>query len=104
MLTETTNATDWAQLENALDTDGWALIAGVLTPEDCATLSGFYEREDMFRSRVVMARHGFGKGEYKYFSYPLVSIRTCTASTCFPCRSRSCCPNRTAISRAASSC
>lgn len=71
MVTDTLNAIDWTRVESDLDNDGWAIVAGALTPEECATLSGLYERDEMFRSRVVMARHGFGKGEYKYFSYPL---------------------------------
>ena len=64
MLTDTIKAIDWTQVESDLDSDGWAIVTGALTPEECATLSGLYEREDMFRSRVVMARHGFGRGEY----------------------------------------
>jgi hypothetical protein len=71
MLTQTIGALDWAQLEADLDADGWAIVPGALTPAECVTLSGLYEREEAFRSRVVMARHGFGRGEYKYFSYPL---------------------------------
>ena len=71
MVTETITSLDWTQLERDLDTDGWAIVAGALTPEECTALGGLYEREEMFRSRVVMARHGFGRGEYKYFAYPL---------------------------------
>ena len=71
MLTERIAALDWTRLEADLDGDGWALAPSVLTPADCSSLSGLYEREEAFRSRVVMARHGFGRGEYKYFSYPL---------------------------------
>ena len=74
MLTDTMSALDWTQLEADLDTDGWAIVPGALAPGQCATLSGLYERDDAFRSRVVMARHGFGRGEYKYFSYPLPPI------------------------------
>jgi hypothetical protein len=51
-----------------------------MTRRDCDTLAGFYSQEDIFRSRVLMSRHGFGRGEYKYFSYPLpamvASLRT----------------------------
>jgi uncharacterized protein len=74
MLTDTIGALDWTQIEADLDADGWAIVPGALAPGQCATLSGLYERDDAFRSRVVMARHGFGRGEYKYFSYPLPPI------------------------------
>jgi uncharacterized protein len=71
MLTNRIGALDWTRLEADLDADGWARVAGVLTPDDCSLLGDLYEQEQAFRSRVVMARHGFGRGEYKYFSYPL---------------------------------
>lgn len=64
-------AIDWSGVEAALDAEGWATIEGLLSPQDCRKLAGSYGDDGLFRSRVVMARHGFGKGEYKYFSYPL---------------------------------
>jgi uncharacterized protein len=54
-----------------LNTYGNAVFRGLLTPDECRSLANFYGRDDIFRSRVVMARHGFGNGEYKYFKYPL---------------------------------
>ena len=57
-----------------LDGQGCALVEGLLTPSDCDELAQLYGREEMFRSRVVMAKHGFGRGEYKYFDYPLPAI------------------------------
>jgi len=54
-----------------LDETGWALLPGLLAEADCDRIAALYDREDGFRSRVVMARHGFGRGEYRYFSYPL---------------------------------
>jgi hypothetical protein len=62
---------NWAQIANELNEQGSALLKRVLTPEDCVSLSSLYPNEAGFRSRVVMGRHGFGRGEYKYFNYPL---------------------------------
>ncbi len=61
---------DWAAIAADLDTFGAAVLPGVLTPRQSYDLAGLYDR-DIFRSQVVMARHGFGRGEYKYFRYPL---------------------------------
>jgi len=49
-------------------------VPGLLLPDECADLADLYAREEGFRSRVVMSRHGFGRGEYRYFSYPLPAI------------------------------
>src|SRR4030081_3139157 len=57
--------------EAALDAHGCAVLPNLLAVEQCATLAESYADEGLFRSRVVMARHGFGRGEYKYFAYPL---------------------------------
>ncbi len=62
---------DWRDLAESLDAHGSAILRGVLSVEECAALAGSYPDETLFRSRVVMARHGFGRGEYKYFAYPL---------------------------------
>jgi hypothetical protein len=62
---------DWTRIAENLDRRGWALTGRLLDDDDCAALAGLYDREAGFRSRVVMARHGFGQGEYRYFSYPL---------------------------------
>lgn len=67
-------ALDWARVGADLDTHGCAVIKGVLTPGECAALASLYAQDAPFRSRVVMARHGFGRGEYKYFAYPLPPI------------------------------
>jgi hypothetical protein len=64
-------ALDWARLTANLDAEGSAIAAGLLTPDECDDLAAIYARDEAFRSRVVMARHGFGRGEYKYFAYPL---------------------------------
>jgi hypothetical protein len=62
---------DWRQIAAALDEQGWALMPSLLADADCDRIAALYDREDGFRGRVVMARHGFGRGEYRYFSYPL---------------------------------
>ncbi|WP_085707608.1 2OG-Fe(II) oxygenase [Pseudomonas sp. B35(2017)] len=62
---------DWPELERQLDQDGCAIIRTLLRPETCARLSALYPQSEPFRSQVIMARHGFGRGEYKYFAYPL---------------------------------
>ena len=68
------NALDWRQIGRNLDEQGSALLQGVLSARECESLAALYPRESIFRSRVVMARHGFGRGEYKYFSYPLPNL------------------------------
>lgn len=65
---------DWPQVERDLDARGSALLPSLLTPEECAAIAGLYGREEGFRSRVVMSRHGFGRGEYRYFAYPLPAL------------------------------
>ena len=57
--------------ESDLDARGYTVIEELITPAQCDELAALYSQEKRFRSRVVMARHGFGKGEYQYFSYPL---------------------------------
>ncbi len=65
---------NWTQAESELDAQGCAVLKGLLTPEECGALAGLYPDDRHFRSRVVMSRHGFGRGEYKYFSYPLPEL------------------------------
>lgn len=62
---------DWAQIRTSLNAHGCATIAKLLPSSICAELAKSYGNNELFRSRVVMARHGFGRGEYKYFAYPL---------------------------------
>ncbi|WDH20307.1 2OG-Fe(II) oxygenase [Pseudomonas chlororaphis] len=62
---------DWASIEQQLDQDGSAVIDNLLSADQCHELGSLYPHSELFRSRVVMARHGFGRGEYQYFAYPL---------------------------------
>jgi hypothetical protein len=62
---------DAAHLAQSLDDEGCALLPALLSPAECAALAALSDADDRFRSRVIMARHGFGRGEYKYFAYPL---------------------------------
>lgn len=62
---------DWTRAAADLDAHGNAILPALLTPAQCIVLSNAYDQDDRYRSRVVMARHGFGRGEYKYFRYPL---------------------------------
>lgn len=64
-------ALDWPLLSSDLDAQGWARIEGLLSAAECDALAGLYDDSARFRSTVTMARHGFGRGEYKYFSHPL---------------------------------
>ncbi len=64
-------AVDWSQLGLDLDAQGCAVVAHLLSAHECRALTSLYGDDAPFRSRVVMGRHGFGRGEYKYFAYPL---------------------------------
>jgi hypothetical protein len=63
--------TDWTRIAADLDARGCAATPPLLNPEECHSLAALYDLDKNFRSRVVLARHGFGQGEYRYFAYPL---------------------------------
>ncbi|MFJ3461161.1 2OG-Fe(II) oxygenase [Achromobacter spanius] len=65
---------DWTRAAADLDAHGNAILPALLTPAQCNGLSAAYDHDDRYRSRIVMARHGFGRGEYKYFRYPLPDL------------------------------
>jgi uncharacterized protein len=65
---------DWASVENALNERGAASLGKLLSAAECAMIASLYAKAEHFRSHIIMARHGFGQGEYKYFSYPLPDI------------------------------
>ena len=67
-------AADWSRAGIELDAQGAAVIENLITSDECRALAALYPHDDRFRSRVVMARHGFGRGEYQYFRYPLPAL------------------------------
>ncbi len=75
---------DWGRIREELNASGNAVVEKLLTAAECRALAGFYSAESSFRSRVVMARHGFGRGEYKYFVYPLPQIVAELRTTLYP--------------------
>jgi len=77
-------ALDWLRIAAELDAHGCATTGPLLPPEQCAALAATYDSDLPFRSRVVMARHGFGRGEYKYFAYPLPELVATLRSALYP--------------------
>jgi uncharacterized protein len=77
-------ALDWNRIVGSLDGDGCALIGPVLSPEECGSLAATYDDDERFRSRIVMARHGFGQGEYKYFAHPLPNLVASLRTDLYP--------------------
>src|SRR5687768_5774143 len=67
-----------------LDADGHAVLPALLTPAECRELAASYDDDARFRSRVVMARHGFGRGEYRYFDYPLPPLVQALRTSLYP--------------------
>jgi hypothetical protein len=78
------NALDWAAAEAELSAQGCAVLPGLLDRGECGSLAALYPDDRVFRSRIAMARHGFGKGEYKYFSYPLPEAVAELRSSLYP--------------------
>lgn len=68
------DAIDWSSVAVDLDLQGWAILPNLLTTTACTAVARLYADNEGFRSRVVMARHGFGRGEYRYFAYPLPTV------------------------------
>ena len=77
-------AIDWPGLSRDLDDRGNAVIEGLLSASECREVAGWYANDALFRSRVVMASHGFGRGEYKYFYYPLPPLVATLRETLYP--------------------
>src|SRR5947208_823833 len=79
---------DWQRIQADLDAHGCAIASAILSQDNCETLAQSYSNDELFRSRVVMARHGFGRGEYKYFRYPLPEDVSELRSALYPPLSR----------------
>ena len=75
---------DKAALAGDLEAQGWAVLPKLLTAPQCDEIAGMYGEDAGFRSRVVMARHGYGRGEYRYFSYPLPPLIQQLRTTLYP--------------------
>ncbi|NRG19596.1 2OG-Fe(II) oxygenase [Rhizobiales bacterium] len=78
------NGLDWPRILADLDTFGFATTGPLLTREACEALACAYDNDGLFRTRIVMARHGFGSGEYKYLAYPLPSLVQSLRSSLYP--------------------
>jgi uncharacterized protein len=83
-MTSRLSRVDWAAVVASLDERGFATIPALLAPAECRDLVALYDDEAAFRSRVVMARHGFGQGEYKYLRYPLPSAVEALRQAIYP--------------------
>ena len=83
-IAERVRAIDWKRVSQDLDAKGSAIVERLLSAEECKTLAALYSHDEIFRSRVVMGRHGFGRGRYKYFSYPLPDIIASLRTVIYP--------------------
>lgn len=83
-LAERVNKTDWERVHRDLDADGYAVVSQLVMPDECASVERLYSDDTNFRKRVVMAQHGFGRGEYKYFNYPLPPLMQTLRTTIYP--------------------
>ena len=81
---ERVDALDWQRIVRDLDQQGNAAVEQLLSLEECRAIAGLYSNDDVFRSRVAMERHGFGRGEYKYFSYPLPDLLSGLRTAVYP--------------------
>ena len=75
---------DWSRVADDLDKYGAAITDKLLTPDECEKLAAAYPDDSQFRSRIVMSRHGFGRGEYKYFAYPLPGVIASLREALYP--------------------
>jgi hypothetical protein len=75
---------DWPAIHASLNQSGWARTGVILTPDECSDLCGIYQDDSRFRSKIVMQRHRFGLGEYKYFKYPLPELITELRKSLYP--------------------
>jgi hypothetical protein len=83
-IAERVAALDWSAMGRELDAHGCVATPQLLTPDECEQLAGLYPSDAPFRSRVIMARHGFGRGEYKYFAYPLPDTIAALRASLYP--------------------
>jgi uncharacterized protein len=77
-------AIDWLAISSDLDAQGWAVMPKLLSAKECESVASLYQQDKGFRSKIVMARHGFGRGEYKYFAYPLPPLIETLRTALYP--------------------
>jgi len=75
---------EWQKVSADLDAQGWAVMPKLLSEKQCDAVASLYKKDEGFRSKIVMARHGFGRGEYKYFAYPLPSLIETLRTSLYP--------------------
>lgn len=83
-ITQKIDEADWGSIGEAMHRNGYAILPKLLTEEQCEALKGAYEDQRLYRKTVVMARHRFGLGEYKYFKYPLPDLIQTIRSSIYP--------------------
>ena len=76
--------TDWQSLAREMNDRGYALIKDILSPGECDNLIKMYENTTLYRKTITMERYRFGKGEYKYFNYPLPPLIKMIRETIYP--------------------
>src|SRR5712692_3264370 len=81
---ERIDAIDWSNAEESLSARGYAVTSSILTPEECAEITALYKDDSRFRSQVIMERHRFGVGDYKYFANPLPAIVASLRTSAYP--------------------
>lgn len=84
LIADRVNRVDWDTVSGDLNERGYTLLKGVLNSDDCAGLVALYSKEAHFRSHVIMARHGYGRGEYRYFNYPLPELVLSLRESIYP--------------------
>lgn len=78
------NAFDWGRVADELNARGHAVLPQLLGAAECEAIAALYAKAPLFRSRVIMTRHGFGRGEYQYFNYPLPELVATLRTTAYP--------------------
>lgn len=78
-------AIDWSSRLDEVDAQGWTVLPNLISAPECDVMAALYGQEHGFRSRIVMARHGFGAGEYRYFAYPLPPLVAALRTTVYSC-------------------
>lgn len=83
-ITQRIEAVLWQQVSRDLDAEGNAIVKGILSSDECDEIRALYQEEKVFRSHIVMERHGFGRGEYRYFTYPLPDLIAAMRTSLYP--------------------